>query len=101
MRVIEGENELLLTCSRSVSGGIAHFAVRDARRYRAPAGRDRRCAGYRGRAYALSERAPDLTGKDTFAVRITCGGRSRSTMRRHPLGYAPEADAKCGQLCIL
>ena len=25
-------------------------------------------------AYVLSERAPDLTGKDTFAVRITCGG---------------------------
>ena len=25
-------------------------------------------------SYALSERAPDLTGRDTFRVRVTCGG---------------------------
>ena len=36
-------------------------------------------------AYVLSERVPDLTGKDAFAVRITCGG----TEPKHQCGGYP------------
>ena len=48
------------------------------------------------------ERVPDLTGKDTFAVRITCGG----TEPKHNVAAIrtvtlPEGCKKCWQLCIL
>ena len=74
MRVIEGENELRLTCSRSASGGIAHLRCETQDDIvRLPDEIDDVPVTEVG-AYVLSERAPDLTGKDTFAVRITCGG---------------------------
>ena len=74
MRVIEGENELRLTCSRSVSGGIALLRCETQDDIvRLPDEIDGVPVTEVG-AYVLSERAPDLTGKDTFAVRITCGG---------------------------
>ena len=74
MRVIEGENELRLTCSRSASGGIALLRCETQDDIvRLPDGIDGVPVTEVG-AYVLSERVPDLTGKDTFAVRITCGG---------------------------
>ena len=74
MRVIEGENELRLTCSRSASGGIALLRCETQDDIvRLPDEIDGVPVTEVG-AYVLSERAPDLTGKDTFAVRITCGG---------------------------
>ena len=74
MRVIEGENELRLTCSRSVSGGIALLRCETQDDIvRLPDEIDGVPVTEVG-AYVLSERVPDLTGKDTFAVRITCGG---------------------------
>ena len=72
MRVIEGENELRLTCSRSASGGIALLRCETQDDIvRLPDEIDGVPVTEVG-AYVLSERAPDLTGKDT----------SRSTMRR-------------------
>ena len=74
MRVIEGENELRLTCSRSASGGIALLRCETQDDIvRLPDEIDGVPVTEVG-AYVLSERVPDLTGKDTFAVRITCGG---------------------------
>ena len=74
MRVIEGENELRLTCSRSASGSIALLRCETQDDIvRLPDEIDGVPVIEVG-AYVLSERAPDLTGKDTFAVRITCGG---------------------------
>lgn len=74
MRVIEGENELRLTCSRSASGGIALLRCETQDDIvRLPDEIDGVPVTEVG-AYVLSERASDLTGKDTFAVRITCGG---------------------------
>ena len=71
MRVIEGENELRLTCSRSASGGIALLRCETQDDIvRLPDEIDGVPVTEVG-AYVLSERAPDLTGKDTFAVRIT------------------------------
>ena len=73
MRVIEGENELRLTCSRSASGGIALLRCETQDDIvRLPDEIDG--VPVEVGAYVLSERAPDLTGRDTFAVRITCGG---------------------------
>ena len=74
MRVIEGENELRLTCSRSASGGIALLRCETQDDIvRLPDEIDGVPVTEVG-AYVLSERVPNLTGKDTFAVRITCGG---------------------------
>ena len=74
MRVIEGENELRLTCSRSASGGIALLRCETQDDIvRLPDEIDGVPVTEVG-AYVLSERAPDLTERDTFAVRITCGG---------------------------
>ena len=74
MRVIEGENELRLTCSRSASGGIALLRCETQDDIvHLPDEIDGVPVTEVG-AYVLSERVPNLTGKDTFAVRITCGG---------------------------
>ena len=73
MRVIEGENELRLTCSRNKSGiTLLRCETRDDI-VRLPDEIDGVPVTEVG-AYVLSERAPDLTGQDTFSVRITCGG---------------------------
>ena len=64
MRVIEGENELRLTCSRSASGGIALLRCETQDDIvRLPDEIDGVPVTEVG-AYVLSERAPDLTGKD-------------------------------------
>ena len=48
-------------------------------------------------AYVLSERASDLTGKDTFAVRITCGGTEpKHNAAAIRIGYAPEGCKSVG-----
>lgn len=74
MRVIEGENELRLTCSRSASDGIALLRCETQDDIvRLPDEIDGVPATEVG-AYVLSERVPDLTGRDMFAVRITCDG---------------------------
>ena len=73
MRVIEGENELRLTCSRNESGiTLLRCETRDdiVRLPDDVGGVPVTEVG----AYCLSERAPDLTGQDTFTVRVTCGG---------------------------
>ena len=89
MRVIEGENELRLTCSRSASGGIALLRCETQDDIvRLPDEIDGVPVTEVG-AYVLSERAPDLTGKDE----AQCSG--------YPHGYAPEGCKKCWQLCIL
>lgn len=73
MRVIEGENELRMTCSRTESGiALLRCETRDDI-VRLPDEIDGRPVTEVG-AYVLSERAPELTGQDTFSVRITCGG---------------------------
>ena len=73
MRVIEGENELQLTCSRSESGITLLRCETQDDMVRLPDEIDGVPVTEVG-AYVLSERAPDLTGKDTFSVRVTCGG---------------------------
>lgn len=73
MRIIEGENDLLLTCTRVSSGvAILRCETRDDA-VRLPDEIDGAPVLQLG-AYALSERAPDLAGRETFAVRVTCGG---------------------------
>ena len=73
MRTIEGENDLLLTCAKTPDGvSILRCETRDDA-VRLPdeiGGAPVTALG----SYALSERAPDLTGRDTFRVRVTCGG---------------------------
>ena len=73
MRTIEGENELLLTCAETPDGvAILRCETRDDA-VRLPdeiGGAPVVSLG----AYALSERAPDLAGRETFPVRVTCGG---------------------------
>lgn len=73
MHVIEGENDLLLTCAQ-VSGGIAvlRCETRDDTVH-LPDAIDGAPIVQLG-AYALSERAPDLAGHETFPVRVTCDG---------------------------
>lgn len=73
MRTIEGENDLALTCAR-VPGGVAilRCETRDDA-VALPDEIDGAPVVQLG-AYALSERAPGLTGRDAFAVRVTCGG---------------------------
>ena len=72
MRTIEGENELLLTCAETPDGAaILRCETRDDA-VRLPdeiGGAPVVSLG----AYALSERAPDLAGRETFPVRVTCG----------------------------
>lgn len=73
MRIIEGENDLLLTCTQ-VSDGVSILRCEtqdDA--VRLPDEIDGAPVLQLG-AYALSERAPDLAGREVFSVRITCGG---------------------------
>ena len=73
MRIIESENDLLLTCAR-VPDGIAILRCEtqdDA--VRLPDEIDGAPVLRLG-AYALSERVPDLAGRETFSVRVTCGG---------------------------
>lgn len=73
MRIIEGENDLLLTCMRVPSGvAILRCETQDDA-VRLPDKIDGAPVLQLG-AYALSERAPDLAGREIFAVRITCGG---------------------------
>lgn len=73
MRTIEGENDLLLTCAETPDGiAILRCETRDDA-VRLPdeiSGAPVTALG----SYALSERAPDLTGCETFRVRVTCGG---------------------------
>ena len=73
MRIIEGENDLLLTCAQ-VSDGVAilRCETRDDA-VALPEEIDGAPVLQLG-AYALSERAPDLAGREVFSVRITCGG---------------------------
>lgn len=73
MHVIEGENDLSLTCAQ-VPGGIAilRCETRDDTVH-LPDAIDGAPVVQLG-AYALSERAPDLSGRESFSVRITCGG---------------------------
>ena len=73
MHVIEGENDLLLTCAH-VQDGIAvlRCETRDDT-VRLPNAIDGTPVVQLS-AYALSERAPDLSGRETFSVRVTCGG---------------------------
>lgn len=73
MRVIEGENDLTLTCARMPHGiAILRCETRDDA-VALPDEIDGAPVVQLG-AYALSERAPDLTGRETFCVRVTCGG---------------------------
>ena len=102
MRVIEGENELRLTCSRSASGGIALLRCETQDDIvRLPDEIDGVPVTEVG-AYVLSERAPELTGQGhvrcpyylrRHGAEAQCGG--------YPHGYAPEGCKKCWQLCIL
>ncbi len=73
MRTIEGENDLLLTCTETPDGvSILRCETRDDN-LRLPdeiGGAPVTVLG----DYALSERAPDFSGRDTFRVRVTCGG---------------------------
>lgn len=73
MPVIQGENDLLLTCAR-VSGGIVilRCETRDDA-VTLPDAIDGVPVVQLG-PYALSERAPDLSGRETFSVRVSCGG---------------------------
>lgn len=73
MRVIDGENDLLLTCVRVPDGiAVLRCETRDDT-VRVPDDIDGVPITQLG-PYALSERAPDLSGRETFSVRITCGG---------------------------
>ena len=82
MRIIEGENDLLLTCTRVSSGvAILRCETRDDA-VRLPDEIDGAPVLQLG-AYALSERAPDLAGRETFAAvsythLISCGPAMRS-----------------------
>lgn len=80
MRCIDGRKRTYPHL-RDAGGGGVHPAVRDARPGRAAARRDRRRAVTALGRYVLSGRAPDLSGRDTFSVRVTCGGRSPCTKR--------------------
>lgn len=73
MPVIQGENDLLLTCAR-VSGGIAilRCETRDDA-VTLPDAIDGVPVVQLG-PYALSERTPDLSGREIFSVRVSCGG---------------------------
>lgn len=73
MRVIQGENDLLLTCAAAPDGiAILRCETRDDA-VTLPSEIDGAPVTQLG-PYALSEHAPDLSGRETFAVRITCGG---------------------------
>ena len=73
MRTIEGENELLLTCMETPDGiSVLRCETRDDD-VRLPDEIDGAPVVSLG-GYALSERAPDLADRDSFRVRVTCGG---------------------------
>ena len=73
MRIIEGENDLLLTCTRVPDGiAILRCETHDDTVH-LPDAIDGAPVLQLG-AYALSERAPDLSGRETFSIRVTCGG---------------------------
>ena len=73
MRVIQGENDLLLTCT-AVSDGIAILRCETQDDTVTLPSEINGAPVTQLGPYALSERAPDLSGRETFAVRITCGG---------------------------
>nr|WP_300186275.1 leucine-rich repeat protein [uncultured Agathobaculum sp.] len=73
MHTVEGENDLLLTCARVPDGiAILRCETRDDAVH-LPDTIDGAPVVQLG-AYALSERAPDLSGRETFPVRVTCSG---------------------------
>ena len=73
MRCIDGENELILTCETQAEGVcILRCETRDPV-VLLPDEIDGAPVTALGR-YVLSGRAPDLSGRDTFSVRVTCGG---------------------------
>lgn len=73
MRVIDGENDLLLSCAHIPDGiAILRCETRDDT-VRLPDDIDGVPVTQLG-PYALSERAPDLSKQETFSIRITCGG---------------------------
>ena len=73
MRCIDGENELILTCETQEEGVcILRCETRDPV-VLLPDEIDGAPVTALGR-YVLSGRAPDLSGRDTFSVRVTCGG---------------------------
>lgn len=72
MRIIEGENDLLLTCAHVPDGiAILRCETHDDTVH-LPDAIDGAPVVQLG-AYALSERVPDLAGRETFSVRVTCG----------------------------
>lgn len=74
MCIIEGENDLLLTCAQVPDGvAILRCETRDDA-VALPDEIDGAPVLQLG-AYALSERAPDLAGREVFSVRITCGAQ--------------------------
>lgn len=73
MRCIDGDNELILTCETQAEGVcILRCETRDPV-VLLPDEIDGAPVTALGR-YVLSGRAPDLSGRDTFSVRVTCGG---------------------------
>lgn len=73
MDTISGENELLLTCAQTPEGiAILRCQTRDDT-VRLPDEIGGRRVVSLG-DYVLAERAPDLKGHNTFAMRVTCGG---------------------------
>ena len=73
MRCIDGENELILTCETQAEGVcILRCETRDPV-VLLPDEIDGAPVTALGR-YVLSGRAPDLSGRETFSVRVTCGG---------------------------
>ena len=95
MRCIDGENELILTCETQAEGVcILRCETRDPV-VLLPDEIDGAPVTALGR-YVLSGRAPDLSGRDTCSVRVTCGG---------PLPVhdsdAAEARQNRRQLCVL
>ena len=73
MRCMDGENEMLLTCREQADGvSILRCETRDPV-VLLPDEIDGAPVTALGR-YVLSGRAPDLSGRDTFSVRVTCGG---------------------------
>lgn len=73
MRTIEGENELLLTCAEAPEG-VAVLRCETSDREVVLPDEIGGAPVVRLGAYALSERAPDLSGQAVFPVRVTCGG---------------------------
>ena len=100
MRTIEGENDLLLTCAETPDGiAILRCETRDdvVRLPDEIGGVPVTALG----SYALSERAPDLTGRDTFRVRVTCGGPEPMHDANAIRAVAAKVSAQRGRACVL